>query len=186
MHLIERRTQVRRWSTSSRVIDDFKLELGKGPPRRSWEVYRTVHDMRELLAHSAPPAVHSPVNHAGRSWNITPGVGEPWMQVYAGYDLDNRALPYACGQAGIAQARGEATARLACRGGIQGRRAAAFDLDNARMPRPWLASCPERQLRLKSRRPRSPGAAHTMKSGLRNARRTPRSTDHVVLDMNGG
>jgi hypothetical protein len=42
-------------------------------------------------------AVHSFADDARRIWNITPGWGEPWVRVYAGYDLDRRTLPYVSG-----------------------------------------------------------------------------------------
>lgn len=34
---------------------------------------------------------------AGRIWDIARGLGEPWVRVYAGYDLDARTLPYIAG-----------------------------------------------------------------------------------------
>lgn len=43
------------------------------------------------------PAVHAFIDEAGRIWNITPGWGEAWVRVYAGYDLDRRTLPYVSG-----------------------------------------------------------------------------------------
>ena len=53
----------------------------------------------ELLALRAvnrarPLAVRSFTDDAGRIWNIARGLGEPWVRVYAGYDLDARTLPY--------------------------------------------------------------------------------------------
>ena len=56
----------------------------------------------ELLALRAvnrarAPAVRSFTDEAGRIWNIAAGLGEPWVRVYAGYDLDARTLPYTAG-----------------------------------------------------------------------------------------
>ena len=50
----------------------------------------------ELLALRAvnrvrAPTVRSFTDEAGRIWNIAAGLGEPWVRVYAGYDLDARA-----------------------------------------------------------------------------------------------
>jgi hypothetical protein len=44
-----------------------------------------------------PPVARSFTDEAGRIWNIAQGLGEPWVRIYAGYDLDARALPYITG-----------------------------------------------------------------------------------------
>jgi hypothetical protein len=56
----------------------------------------------ELLVLRAVNRAHGPVartvtDEAGRIWDIARGLGEPWVRVYAGYDLDARALPYIAG-----------------------------------------------------------------------------------------
>ena len=33
----------------------------------------------------------------GALWNVCIGLGEPWVRVYGGYDLDKRTLPYIAG-----------------------------------------------------------------------------------------
>lgn len=43
------------------------------------------------------PAVRTMTDEAGRIWDIARGLGEPWVRVYAGYDLDARTLPYIAG-----------------------------------------------------------------------------------------
>ena len=52
------------------------------------------------------PAAHSFADEAGRIWNITAGMGEPWVRVYAGYDLDRRTLPYIIGPGFTGRRRG--------------------------------------------------------------------------------
>ena len=69
-------------------------------PLREAEVSKHPRDMtrEELLALRAMTiqrraAEHSFADDAGRFWNVTPGMGEPWVRVYVGYDLDRRIEP---------------------------------------------------------------------------------------------
>ena len=57
------------------------------------------------------PAVRSFTDEAGRIWDIARGVGEPWVRVYAGYDLDARTLPYIVGPGFTGRRRGLNTPR---------------------------------------------------------------------------
>jgi hypothetical protein len=43
------------------------------------------------------PAVFEFYNRTGALWRVCQGLGEPWVRVYAGYDLDKRTLPYIVG-----------------------------------------------------------------------------------------
>jgi hypothetical protein len=56
-------------------------------------------DPMNLRAVNRPcgPVLHTFTDDAGRTWNITRGLGEPFVRVYAGYDLDKRTLPYIAG-----------------------------------------------------------------------------------------
>ena len=58
--------------------------------------------MDELLALRAVNRARGAVmrsfaDEAGRVWNVAAGRGEPWVRVYASFDLDRRTLPYISG-----------------------------------------------------------------------------------------
>jgi hypothetical protein len=52
------------------------------------------------------PVVHSFADAAGRIWNVTPCMGEPWVRVCAGYDLGRRTEPYIAGPGVSGRRRG--------------------------------------------------------------------------------
>jgi hypothetical protein len=60
----------------------------------------TVGELMGLRAVNSPRGRQSTFqfyDETGALWKITPGLGEPWVRVYAGYDLDRRTLPYVVG-----------------------------------------------------------------------------------------
>jgi hypothetical protein len=36
-------------------------------------------------------------DETGALWHVCTGLGEPWVRVYGGFDLDKRTLPYIVG-----------------------------------------------------------------------------------------
>jgi len=53
--------------------------------------------LRTVNTARGTPTVHSFYDEGGALWNVTSGLGEGWVRVYGGYDLDERTLPYIIG-----------------------------------------------------------------------------------------
>jgi hypothetical protein len=53
--------------------------------------------LRAVNTAGGSQTVYSFYADSGALWEVTRGLGEDWVRVYAGYDLDQRTLPYICG-----------------------------------------------------------------------------------------
>jgi hypothetical protein len=54
-------------------------------------------NLRAVTVTRHPEVARRFADSAGRIWDIVPGFGEPWVRVYAGYDLGRRTQPYIAG-----------------------------------------------------------------------------------------
>jgi len=53
--------------------------------------------LRVVNSARGSPTVHSFYDEGGALWEVTRALGDGWVRVYAGYDLDKRTLPYIIG-----------------------------------------------------------------------------------------